>query len=88
VLALSLPRDKVVTSRLTSTRAQVASHESKGRDGTPNDRREAEAEAGAGSGTYRRRGNGSWRLTVRDTDGNRLTKTVKASKTDEVLTWG
>jgi len=39
---------------------------------------------GAGSGTYRRRGNGSWQLTVRDADGNRLTKTVKASNETEV----
>lgn len=33
----------------------------------------------AGSGSYRRRGNVSWQLTVRDADGKRLTKTVKAA---------
>jgi integrase len=38
----------------------------------------------AGSGSYRRRGNGSWQLTVRDVDGNRLTKTVKATNETEV----
>jgi hypothetical protein len=37
-----------------------------------------------GSDTYRRRGNGSWQLTVRDAEGNRLTKTVKASNETEV----
>ncbi|HKY49703.1 MAG TPA: tyrosine-type recombinase/integrase [Candidatus Limnocylindria bacterium] len=36
-----------------------------------------------GSGTYTRRGNGSWQLTVRDSEGKRLTKTVKASSEAE-----
>lgn len=36
-----------------------------------------------GSGSYRKRSSGSWQLTVRDGEGNRLTKTVKASSAAE-----
>ena len=36
-----------------------------------------------GSGSYRPRGNGSWQLAFRDGDGNRLTKTVRASNEAE-----
>lgn len=36
-----------------------------------------------GAGSYRRRGNDSWQLTVRDGAGKRLTKTVKASNETE-----
>lgn len=36
-----------------------------------------------GSGSLRRRGKGTWQLTVRNADGNRLTKTVKASTANE-----
>jgi hypothetical protein len=37
-----------------------------------------------GSGSYRRRGKGTWQLTVRDDDGNRHTRTVRASRESEV----
>lgn len=43
LLTLSSPHDKVLTSRLTSTRARVARHGGTGTDGTQNERMESEA---------------------------------------------